>query len=91
MVAEAVRLSFVPLETLTRSATPVTSFACTLADWEILRRSQPEDYDGHTAFDRMTPAARLAWLDAAAEFVSRNSKPVPRVPSAVKSVSPSKR
>ena len=34
-----------------------------------VRRSRPEDYDGHTEFDRMSPAQRLAWLDAAALFV----------------------
>jgi len=30
---------------------------------EAVRHSRPEDYDGHTEFDRMTPAQRLAWLD----------------------------
>jgi len=37
---------------------------------EILYRSSPEDFDGHTGFDRMTPAARLAWLETAVEFVT---------------------
>jgi hypothetical protein len=32
---------------------------------EIIARSRPEDYDGHTEFARMTPRERLAWLDAA--------------------------
>jgi len=36
---------------------------------EAVRRSRPEDYDGHTEFDRMTPAQRLAWLDEATLFV----------------------
>ena len=36
---------------------------------EAVRRSRPEDYDGHTEFDRMSPAQRLAWLDAATKFV----------------------
>jgi len=36
---------------------------------EEVRRSRPEDYDGHTEFDRMTPAQRLAWLDEATLFV----------------------
>ena len=36
---------------------------------EAVRRSRPEDYDGHTEFDRMSPAQRLAWLDEAALFV----------------------
>jgi hypothetical protein len=39
-------------------------------DWEVLRRSQPEDFDGHTGFDRMTPAERLEWLEAAVQFVT---------------------
>ena len=41
----------------------------TASDWEVLRQSQPSDYDGHTGFDRMSPAARLEWLEAAVEFV----------------------
>ena len=36
---------------------------------EAVRLSQPEDYDGHTEFDRMTPSQRLAWLDEATIFV----------------------
>ena len=36
---------------------------------EAVRRSRPEDYDGHTEFDRMTPAQRLVWLDEATLFV----------------------
>ena len=36
---------------------------------EAVRRSRPEDYDGHTEFDRMTSSQRLAWLDAATKFV----------------------
>jgi hypothetical protein len=36
---------------------------------EIIARSQPTDYDGHTEFGRMTPAERLAWLDAAVAFI----------------------
>jgi hypothetical protein len=46
------------------------SFRATDQDWETLRQSKPADYDGHTGFDRMTPAARLEWLDAAVQFVS---------------------
>ena len=38
---------------------------------EAVRRSRPEDYDGHTEFDRMTPAQRLAWLDEATLFVRK--------------------
>jgi len=36
---------------------------------EAVRRSRPEDYDGHTEFNRMTPAQRLAWLDEATLLV----------------------
>jgi len=36
---------------------------------EAVRHSRPEDYDGHTEFDRMTSAQRLAWLDEATLFV----------------------
>jgi hypothetical protein len=32
---------------------------------DIIARSRPEDYDGHTEFARLTPRERLAWLDAA--------------------------
>ena len=39
-------------------------------DWAALRQSQPHDYDGHTHFDRMLPAERLAWLESAAQFVA---------------------
>jgi len=42
-------------------------------DWEVLRRSRPEDFDGHTGFERMTPTERLRWLDQAVEFVSRQT------------------
>jgi len=37
---------------------------------KIIYKSSPEDFDGHTGFDRMTPAARLAWLETAVEFVT---------------------
>ncbi len=36
---------------------------------EAVRLSRPEDYNGHTEFDRMTPGQRLAWLDEATMFV----------------------
>ena len=52
----------------------VPVLALTSSDWEALRHSRPADYDGHTGFDRMTPAARLAWLETAVEFVSRHAK-----------------
>jgi len=40
---------------------------------EAVRCSRPEDYDGHTEFDRMTPAQRLAWLDEATLFVRKQN------------------
>jgi len=36
---------------------------------EAVRHSRPQDYDGHTEFDRMTPGQGLAWLDEATMFV----------------------
>ena len=36
---------------------------------EAVHHSRPQDYDGHTEFDRMTPGQRLAWLDEATMFV----------------------
>jgi len=48
---------------------------------EAVRLSRPEDYDGHTEFDRMNPAQRLAWLDEATLFVFRqkNIHPYARI------------
>lgn len=46
--------------------------AATAADWDALKKSQPSDYDGHTGFERMSPDARLRWLDQAVEFVARH-------------------
>ena len=44
---------------------------------EAVRHSRPQDYDGHTEFDRMTPGQRLAWLDEATLLVvsHKNSGP----------------
>src|ERR1035437_714379 len=43
---------------------------------EIIEKTTPEDYDGHTEFSRMTPAQRLAWLDQAGLFIqSRKQSP----------------
>mgnify|MGYP001554175225 CR=1 FL=1 len=53
----------------------------TPADWETLHRSVPADYDGHTGFDRMSPAARFAWLEAAAVFVSQHAQRLPALPA----------
>lgn len=32
---------------------------------QIIAKTQPSDYDGHTEFARMTPDQRLSWLDEA--------------------------
>ncbi len=42
---------------------------------EIIERTTPEDYDGHTEFSRMTPAQRLAWLDQAVLFIHSRKQP----------------
>jgi hypothetical protein len=49
----------------------------------IVRHSQPEDYDGHTEFGRLSPSARLAWLEAAVRFV-QSGKTVGRPSSPTK-------
>jgi len=36
---------------------------------EAVLHWRTQDYDGHTEFDRMSPAQRLAWLDEATLFV----------------------
>ncbi|HXN35088.1 MAG TPA: hypothetical protein VN877_02890 [Opitutaceae bacterium] len=41
---------------------------------EAIARSRPEDYDGHTEFERLTPAERLVWLESAIRFIS-SSRP----------------
>ena len=48
---------------------PVSTVYATPADWEVLRQSLSRDYDGHTSFAELSPAARLAWLESAVEFV----------------------
>ena len=44
---------------------------------EIIARSRPEDYDGHTEFARLTPRERLEWLDSAVALIeaARARKP----------------
>lgn len=32
---------------------------------KILKQTTPEDFDGHTAFERLTPDQRLTWLEEA--------------------------
>jgi hypothetical protein len=36
---------------------------------EIIARSKPEDYDGHTEFERLSPSERLDWLDGAVALI----------------------
>ena len=42
----------------------------------IIAGSKPEDYDGHTEFHRLSPQARLEWLESAVRFIdsSRRAK-----------------
>jgi hypothetical protein len=35
----------------------------------VLKKTKPEDFDGHTEFYRMTPLERLRWLDQAVEMI----------------------
>lgn len=32
---------------------------------QIIKKTSPADFDGHTGFSRMTPDQRLSWLDEA--------------------------
>ena len=36
---------------------------------EILKACRPEDFDGHTAFSRLSPEERLDWLAHAAKLI----------------------
>ena len=42
---------------------------------KVIGRTNAADYDGHTAFVRMTPAERLRWLDQAVLFIESRKKP----------------
>jgi hypothetical protein len=44
------------------------------AVWQIIARSKPEDYDGHTEFERLSPSDRLDWLDAAVTFIEESQR-----------------
>jgi hypothetical protein len=35
----------------------------------IIACSRPEDYDGHTEFERLSPKSRLEWLESAVRFI----------------------
>lgn len=41
---------------------------------EILARTKPEDYDGHTEFSRMSALERLRWLDQAVLFIAAQKR-----------------
>jgi hypothetical protein len=58
---------------------------------EAVRHSRPQDYDGHTEFDRMTPGQRLAWLDEATLLVVSHKKTALRSPTTEKIFIPSRR
>lgn len=32
---------------------------------QVIEKTSPSDFDGHTEFSRMTPDQRLSWLDEA--------------------------
>lgn len=40
----------------------------------IIARSKPEDYDGHTEFERLSPRARLEWLESAVRFIESSRR-----------------
>lgn len=56
---------------------------------EAVRHSRPQDYDGHTEFDRMTPGQRLAWLDEATLLVFSHKKTALLLPTTEKISIPS--
>jgi hypothetical protein len=35
----------------------------------LVREPAPEDFDGHTEFDRLSPEQKLLWLSDAARFI----------------------
>ncbi len=41
---------------------------------QIIAQSRPEDYDGHTEFERLSPSDRLDWLDAAVTFIEDSQR-----------------
>jgi hypothetical protein len=40
----------------------------------IIAASRPEDYDGHTEFNQLSPRARLEWLESAVSFAENARK-----------------
>ena len=46
----------------------------------ILKQTTPEDFDGHTAFERLTPDQRLTWLEEAnAAYLELHGRAVPEL------------
>lgn len=46
-------------------------------DLEIIRHANPDAFDGHTEFSRLSPNERLTWLESAVRFVqaSKSDRP----------------
>ncbi|MEM4248148.1 MAG: hypothetical protein QXH80_02690 [Candidatus Nanoarchaeia archaeon] len=42
--------------------------------YEALKKSQPEDFDGHTIFSKLTPSQRLDWLQTAIQTYAELKK-----------------
>ena len=59
-----------------RNATaPVSAATATAVSVQrIIADSKPEDYDGHTEFERLSPSERLDWLDAAVSFIEESQR-----------------
>lgn len=54
---------------------------------KILKQTSPEDFDGHTAFARMTPDQRLTWLEEAnAAYLELHGRAAPELRVAEESV-----
>lgn len=47
-----------------------TRTSATFADLDTVRHANPDDFDGHTEFYRLSPQQRLAWLDEAVAFIT---------------------
>jgi hypothetical protein len=47
----------------------------------IIADSRPEDYDGHTEFERLSPSDRLDWLDAAVTLIEDSQRNLKNVPA----------
>lgn len=53
---------------------------------KILKRTVPEDFDGHAAFAQMTPDQRLTWLEEAnAAYLELHGRAAPELRAAEES------